>query len=509
MSEVVFLSNTNIQIAVGSPSGNGVKVSKLYSAPLPEGAVLNGVVMDQDRVTETIKSAWQQYKLPKSEVLLILNSPQLRANRIDAPIQADKKTTDFIARATADSEYGRFTNPVTGWYLISKDTKAKTQKVIYETADADFVKTYVDIFEKAGLKLKSIHNGVQIATEFFTKGSAGKTIIYMILDGNSLVTIFFADGKFYYDSTSRVFSQPGTPEFAREIYSSVSSIRQFISAQHLEVTLKDILFAGINQPQVSSLANDILNMDSEIDISIATPPQGTSISDGQAAFPFYVYPIAGLRKIEEKLPILKASKQSKSKSEGAGLIKKLILPFAGIIAIAVIAFVVLTAIKASKKAELKEINSYITDPAVMAQVAEYDAMYENMEEIGTIQGGADLLSEDIDSYPNPDSSVNAKILMAASAHDVDIRFNSYSASTGVFSITASSPVVDDINMFIADLMSLDIFYNVDYTGYNLVTTINDDDEEESTWQINVVCTLAGAEPAPEAEEASETVGEVN
>jgi len=173
----------------------------------------------------------------------------------------------------------------------------------------------------------------------------------------------------------------------------------------------------------------------------------------------------------------------------------------------VIAFVVLTAIKASKNAELKEINSYINDPNVMANVAEYDAMYANMEEIGTIQGGADLLSEDIDSYPDPDSSVNAKILMSASAHDVQIRFNSYSASTGVFSITASSPIVDDINMFIADLMSLDIFYSVDYTGYNLVTP--DGEDAEAVWQINVVCTLAGAEPAPEAQEASETAGEVN
>ena len=505
MSEVVFLSNTHIQIAVGSSAGNGVKVSKLYSAPLPEGAVLNGVVMDRDLVTDTIKSAWQQYKLPKSEVMLILNSPQLRANRIDAPIQADKKTTDYIARATADTEYGRFTNPVTGWYTIGKDNKAKTQKIIYETAETDFVKTYVEIFEKAGLKLKTIHNGVQIATEYLAKGAAGKTIIYMILDGNSLVTIFFADGKFYYDSTSRVFSQPGSPEFAREIYSSVSSIRQFISAQRLEVTLKDIMFAGINQPQVSALANDILNMDSEIDVSIAVPPQGSTISDGPSAFPFYVYPIAGLRKIDEKLPILKASKQSKSKGEGAGITKKLILPFAGIIALALIVFGVLTAVKLAKQSELKELKDYINNPTIVAQVAEYDAMYENMEEIGTIQGGADLLREDIASYPIPDSSINAKILAAASAHDVEVRFNTYDAMSGVFSITASSPIVDDINMFIADLMSLDVFYNVDYTGYNLVQDYFNQ-EEVDTWQINVVCTLAGNEPAPEA---SEDAGEVN
>ena len=84
MAEVVFLSNTNIQIASGSSTVGGVKANKLFSAPLPEGAVLNGVVMDREMLIQTIKTVWQQNKLPKSEVTLIINSPQLRANRTDA-----------------------------------------------------------------------------------------------------------------------------------------------------------------------------------------------------------------------------------------------------------------------------------------------------------------------------------------------------------------------------------------------------------------------------------------
>ena len=149
--------------------------------------------MDQERVTETLKLAWQANKLPKSEVTLIINSPQLRANRVDAPLLAEKKTSEFIERETHDSEYGRFQNPATGWYTVSKDTKAKTQRVVHETAEIDFVNKYVEIFTKAGLKLNTIHNGVHIATEYFTKQAAGKTVLYMILDGKSLVTIFFAE----------------------------------------------------------------------------------------------------------------------------------------------------------------------------------------------------------------------------------------------------------------------------------------------------------------------------
>lgn len=490
MSEVVFLSNTNIQIASGSAAGDGVRISKLISSPLPEGAVLNGVVMDQDRLIEAIKLAWQANKLPKSEVTLIINSPQLRANRVDAPILADKKTTEFIERETRDSEYGRFQNPITGWYVVGKDAKAKTQKVVYETAEIDFVNKYVDIFGKAGLKLKTIHNGVQLATEYFTKQAAGKTVLYMILDGKSLVTIFFAEGKYYYDSTSRVFAQPGTPEFAREIYASVSSIRQFISAQHLTETVKDILFCGLAYSHVNQLANDILNLDSTVDISIAQPPQGTSVGSDQSQFPFFVYPIAGLRKIDERMPILKNTKQASKKTKEKSFMANLILPFSLILAAALIAYGVCFAVKLKKQAELDDVEKYINNQSVIDQVTEYDAMYDNMAEMGRIQGGVDILMDDLNSYPVPDSSINAAILEAAKKHDVTVVFNSYSASTGVFSITASSPEVEDINQFIADLMAMDIFENVNYTGYSLSS-------DGKSWQINVVCTLAGREPAAE------------
>ncbi len=490
MSEVVFLSNTNIQIASGSSSGDGVKVSKLISSPLPEGAVLNGVVMDQEKLTEAIKMAWQANKLPKAEVTLILNSPQLRSNRVDAPILADKKTSEFIERETRDSEYGRFQNPVTGWYVVSKDAKAKTQRVVYETAEISFVNKYIEIFSNAGLKLKTIHNGVQLATEYFTKQASGKTVLYMILDGKSLVTIFFAEGKYYYDSTTRVFAQPGTPEFAREIYSSISSIRQFISAQHLTETVKDVLFCGLTYTQVNQLANDILNIDSAADISLAQPPQGTTISNDQALFPFFIYPIAGLRRIDERMPILKNIKQTQKKNaEGSGL-KKLILPFAGGLVLVGLVYGGVLAYKTAKEAELKDIEKYLNNPDTIAKISEYDTMYNNMSDMGRIQGGADALKADLESYPLPDSKINNEILSAAKKHDVTVGFNSYSASSGVFSITASSPVVEDINMFIADLMSMDIFQDVNYTGYALSS-------DGTNWQINVVCTLAAREVSEE------------
>ena len=194
--------------------------------------------------------------------------------------------------------------------------------------------------------------------------------------------------------------------------------------------------------------------------------------------------------------------EEKSLSAGNGCFKQrtgddLLCSICGLV-LAGIVYGVAMAYKSAKTAELKEIESYINNPGINAQVAEYDAMNENMAEMGKIQGGVDILKKDLDSYPIPDSSINKKILEAAGTHDVSVEFNSYSASSGVFNITASSPEVEDINKFIADLMSMDIFENVDYTGYALTA-------DGSRWQINVVCTLAAREPAAN----TATEGEVN
>jgi hypothetical protein len=120
-------------------------------------------------------------------------------------------------------------------------------------------------------------------------------------------------------------------------------------------------------------------------------------------------------------------------------------------------------------------------------------MYDSMADIGTIQGGVDMLERDLDSYPIADSSINRMILTAAQRRNVTVDFQSYSSRTGVFSITASSTTVDDINQFIGDLLDMDIFESVDYTGYTL-------DSDGENWTINVVCSLASPDAAAEVSE---------
>jgi hypothetical protein len=269
MSVTVFLSNTNIQIVVGAGAKGGAKVKRLVSVSVPGGAVLNGVVMDDNALVAAIQECWRINKLPKSDVTLILNSPQFRANIINMPLMPDKKTTEFVQRESKDS---RLQKSVTAWYLIERDSKLKTQKVISETADSQFISTYVEIFGRAGIRLVDIHDGVSLAINLLKGMTRNKTVVYMILDGTSLVTIFFSKGQYYYHSTKRVFNQPGTSEFAKEIFGAISEIRQFASAQKLEDPIEEIQFAGLGDQQVSRLSEDMSDIDSNIKLSAVLCP---------------------------------------------------------------------------------------------------------------------------------------------------------------------------------------------------------------------------------------------
>ena len=498
MSVTVFLSNTNIQIAVGKGTASGVKVKQFISAAIPEGAVLNGVVMDEEALSFAIADCWKKNKLPKSEVTLILNSPQLRANIIEMPLLNEKKTTEYVARETKDAENGRFTKAVSAWYLIDKDTKAKSQRVISEMAEAEFVNTYVAIFGKIGVKIDDIHDGVNLAIRLLQGTTHNNSVVYMILDGNSLVTIFFSQGKYFYHSTRRLFTQPGTPEFAKEIFNSISEIRQFASAQRLDDQIEDIRFAGLGDQQVARLSNDILNIDSLVNISSVSCPSFVQSSDAKQ-FPYFVYPCAGLLKINsDRQTLLTATKKSADKFINSRNRLKVILPAAGFLLLLVIIYLILVFIGGQKKKTLAELNSYNTDPDNVAQITRYDEITDVVSGLGGRQGGVNLLNEYLDTYPIPDSTINDEISEAAKPYNVKVIYNSYNADTGVFSITAQSRTVEKINQFIADLMGNEMFAKIDYTGYSAI-------KDNGGWQINVVCTLAPreVEETPETEEVTE------
>ena len=176
---------------------------------------------------------------------------------------------------------------------------------------------------------------------------------------------------------------------------------------------------------------------------------------------------------------------------------KTIVPAGGFLLLLIMIYAGLTVFATMKKNELRELNAANSNPDILQNVERYEEIADVITSVGGRQGGLNMLHKYLDSYPIPDSEVNKVIREAASKHEVTVLFNSYSADSGVFSITAQSSEVELINQFIADLMKMDTFEKIDYTGYTAIT----DKNGNNGWQINVVCSLAARKTEKAEKEA--------
>jgi hypothetical protein len=394
------------------------------------------------------------------------------------------KVTEYIDKQANSDEFGRFESPLKGWYLIETNNKEKTQNVITEVAERNFIETYIKIFSDAGITLNSVHDGVSLATELLATCVKGSTAIYMIRDAQMLVTILYENGKYYYNSTKRLFQQPGTQEFAAEIRSNISGIKQFASSKHLSSPITDVFFAGMTPDDVSMLQQYLAQTDPDVTVHGTAAPSHIHFKKWSDRLSAFIYPISGLIVPNTGFPVLKAvRKNDESYTRKLELAKKSV-PVAILFGVLLLITIFMLIVRLGTARRLRDIEDYNSRPDVIQAAMEYDALIQRASEAGEKQGGVDLLREYSDSYPVPDSSINDQILKAANAHGVTVEFNSYNSANGVLSTTASSPVVENINMFIADLLDMEIFEDVDYTGYSW-------DESEGAWSIKVICTLSG------------------
>ncbi len=477
----VFLSNSSIQVVLGEKSGKKVKVKALYADEIPDGTLLNGAVINETVLQDTIRDTWRKHAIKEKNVDLVINSPHLLARRIEMPLLTGNKANKFVNNEVDEKDTARFSEPILGWYPISK--KKKTQQVISEMAEKEFVETYIRIFEAAGVKLNSLHAGINLAVNMMQTQVNKNTVVYMVLDGMNLTTILFAEGNYFNNLNTRVYSIPGTSEFSAEIRNAISAIRQFATAQHIEQEISNIYIAGLNMEDMNLLKSELQGYPLGDVLGIMTKPDSVVMNTAVDKFGDYLFSIAGFFGTQEGLSILEAWKRDSQDYQKKKTLTTLIVPYVIVVILLLIVTVVLLIVRSQKKAELAVLQQYNMQPSIVESAAEYDMLMKDAEKLGVAQGSVDLLKEYRDTYPIPDSSVNKSIMNAAGLEDVGVVIDSYSAESGILEVIATAEDVEKINKFIARLLAMDIFELVDYTGYTK-------NEADNTWSIHVVCTLA-------------------
>ena len=482
MSTIVYLSNQQVQVVTGSPGKAKIRIEQSFEAQAPEGSIINGIVMDTEAFAEFMKEFFRMNKLPTKDVTLVVNSSKFVGKTIEMPAMKMKKSYEFIEREFADMNRGD--NCLYSYLPLGAGT-GKMKRVYVESIEPDFIREYLEIFQAAGIQIKSILSGESslIGLTGMTIGRVHRNFSVIIADSNILTTILWIDGSFYYFNSTRCFHEPETEEYAADVARSVSRLTQFMQANQIEQLMECIVIAGIQKENLPLYQKSIEQMG--IMTRVELFEASTLSASGWVNIQKCLRPASGLASTDKYLnfltPYSAKAKKKETKKEKLGINLK---PIVISLAVMVVLLITAATVMLVKKAALDRINEFNESPEVISGVAAYDMLSGRNAYLNAQYDAISDIDENIRTYPVGDSHIRKKIEDCADGY-ARVTFHSFDAAEGTIEMKASSESVDDINRFISRLLEQDIFSQVDYTGYAFNDTT-------LSWDIHVTCTLAEA-----------------
>lgn len=471
MALTVYLSNTSIQVVEGTASTSrkkrSIHVRSVYTMELPEGSILNGVITDPETLTKALDDFWNENRLPDRNITLVVNSPQLMIRVLDIPQQSPKKMEQFLYREL--SSEGRVQSPIVGYTIMDTDKEKKTARVMAQYADKDFFFTYDQVFRGAGIHLTDILSGIGVILQgveyqFFRPEER----LILILDDMTLTSILFIEGHYFYSSSARVFSDHGTPEFAREIAGVVSRLRQFLRTQKVEAALDQIELSGFSPEDTEGCRETIGALFGQ-EVSVQQIPRPADISiDVTTPFSELIFAVSGLCAPKANRSCLQTARLTDPvRLHRRQLIVKAV-PYFVTLGLCVLISIVMVVANVLQGMKLDDLRSYNTNILNVQTAQQYDTLNGQLSVLETHQSGLKLLKKYIHSYPKCNQDVLDVVGQCASGL-ATITVEGFDSSSGILTVVATSDNVRNIHQCIAKLQSkAELFSKVDYTGYTMV-----------------------------------------
>lgn len=477
MSTVVYLSNKQLQVVEGKQTDSGLNVSNCLFGYLPEGSLINGVVMDETLFYDYIVSFWNENKLSK-EVTLVINSTRFVGQTIELPAMSGEKTIDYIRREFANIDKSE--SKAYGYIELANNNSA-LKRLYAESVAPDFVKSNMELFAKAGITVKNIYSGEATIINLIGKtlGDKAKNFVFLISDGISIVTVLFIGGQFKYYNSARSFHERGTVEYAQDIVKLVSQISQFMKANQIDEELEEVILTGLNSEEAAAYAAYLSQAGIIIPVRLYAEYNaltGNSATTAQGC----LYAVAGLLSHDRNSNFVY---RITARKRGGELVKRLkpLIAILGVGAVMVAIWLAVSVKAEMKKAELNELISHNEDVNIGMKLQDYDNMIKNSKDVENIITDLSEIRKYIDSYPVLTSEVIKHIEMCA-GNGAEIKITGFSAITGELYITAEVSSSTDASFLVENLKADYTFDRIDYYGYQQIS--------EERYKVDLKCFLA-------------------
>jgi len=258
MAVSLYFSTSHIKIIVGSADANSVKVDDFAMFSLPEGAMINGIITDEEEMIRFLSGIVSTMNLVKQEAILVIDNNSIRSKVMEMPSVPEAKMLEFISR-----DLGAFTegesNDVFDYTVLNSKVEGGGSRILAVAVDRDLLMTYRNTLAAAGFNLKSINIGVNAANKIARVSPhlmAGACIL-AIMDERNLTLMLYENGNYKITNKYRLFNTDDTPEWRQEIGNNISSVMQFHKGQRPTEEISAAFFAGLSPAQTAALTEPL------------------------------------------------------------------------------------------------------------------------------------------------------------------------------------------------------------------------------------------------------------
>lgn len=467
----VFLSNNTVFVVCGTEGKklSGGARSLIYR--MPEGSLLNGMITNEQELTEQLGELWRRENLPGKDVRLVLESSQFSVKTLSLPRMKRGEIPGVIEREFAEIE--QYEEKLYD-YAVLKELSEGGQDALAVMVNSSYIENWRRIFDGIGVTLAGITVSRETMTRYFASCDVLRQGAYvlLLLDDMILTSVLWSGGRLISADRKRMFCEAGSGEFYTEIARSVSSIRQFYTGQKAKAKLSVAYLCGFREADVADCQESLDGFGLDMEVRQLEEPYADNVMAAGGLLASKK-PVNLLQKLKERERGKKSLKFSAKKMVP-------LLALSGIFAAAAVVLIVLCSLRMGKASDISE---YLTDEERLGKKFEVELLEHEIGNMERLLGEANRVREMKDSYPHTDSEVTGKIL-AAAEYDMDVRVEGYDASTGELRMSISTPVVDDVNRYISALKDTGMFVDVDYVGYGY-------SEDDGRYQVEVSGILKG------------------
>jgi hypothetical protein len=253
-----------------------IQVDEVRQVPLPEGAMINGIITDVDLMVDFLDSVAKEYALKKQAAaanpLLAQRSViVIQASNIVTKIMEVPPLDEFHVRQFIQREFTQYADTSTAepselydYTVLNQVGPEGGVQVLAASASREMIADYRQAFALAGYKVEQIGIGVESLIKLvgLIPDLVGKTYLLVQVEATRQIVTMFLDGTFRLSNGYRLISEPGSDEWVAEVGQNLASVIQFNRAQRGQTELGSALFAGMTPTNLEKLKSrfDYLNI---------------------------------------------------------------------------------------------------------------------------------------------------------------------------------------------------------------------------------------------------------